>query len=332
MSALISFHHTTSLPQWLVSDLDGTLLTPRHTISRRTAEALSHAQRAGISIMIASGRSPRSIQKVIDLFNGVMVPDAVLCCNGALVYDPKTKVISHPLFLPLDQAVEIVQTLKSEIHAQSGHGKAGFSCEVVWIDDQGRYSNDTHFVCDGPWELQRKHSIYYDYTVVPGSMEEFLASLVTPEGKVRGGVVKLMALDRDKEASVLYESIPGVLKPPHAPAGAIALTYSGPFFVEMSACGVNKGLGLQTFCEGNGVPREKVVAFGDLLNDAEMLQYAGLGLCMRNGHEDVKKLSDRVVGTNAEDGVAGEVESWFDLLPSVAALAPSLGGTPFVED
>ncbi|KAF9562418.1 hypothetical protein EC968_005242 [Mortierella alpina] len=415
----ISFHKSSRLPRLIVTDLDGTLLTPQHTISRRSVDALLAAQRynsssahddcssgqhsdfeattiaaaaaaaaalaeaatiaapTSIQIMIASGRSPRSVQKVIDLFNGLMMPDTVLCCNGALSYNPKTRTISYPQFVALSQARLMVERLRAEIihhctprdlipikdlpedlkntaSLESGStslqsqerqenamkedamvpGRPGFACEVIWFEDglssngvDPVYAQDTSFVCDRIWEAQRKHTIYYNYTVVDDTMEQFLTSL---EG--RGGVVKLLALDRNRPAPALYESLPESLRATsvtNATATAstttttttgvnmtaaepqTTLTYSGNYFLEISAAGVNKGLGLQKYCEANQIAREDVVAFGDLLNDAEMLQFAGLGLCMGNGHEDMKKLADRVIGTNAEDGLAKEVESWF---------------------
>ncbi|KAF9122954.1 hypothetical protein BGW39_009388 [Mortierella sp. 14UC] len=319
--------------------------------------------------MIASGRSPRSIQKVIDLFGGAMTPDAVICCNGALNYNPRTKTISVPQFLPLDQAVQMVRTLRTQIRGfaakreevptksllnpdeyllqaqaqdhdtdqdltqQTLQGRPGFACEVIYFlnpftpspssqapppDWTPQYAQDTSFVCDKVWELERRHSIYYDYTAID-SMDDFITSLAG-----RGGIVKLMALDRNRTASAVYESLPDPLvhhsipvtttipiAPTENTRPPLTLTYSGPYFLEISAAGVNKGLGLSAYCAHNSIPREKVVAFGDLLNDAEMLQFAGLGLCMGNGHEDMKRLADRVIGTNAEDGLAREVESWF---------------------
>ncbi|KAF9147814.1 hypothetical protein BG015_010494 [Linnemannia schmuckeri] len=320
-----------------------------------------------MQIMIASGRSPRSIQKVIDLFGGLMLPDAVICCNGALNYNPRTKQISVPQFMPLDQALQMVQTLRTRIRAFSTPkelvpeksllnpdqyllqdqqnqvstitgttmaGRPGFACEVIYFlnpyspsseppeEWTPQYAQDTTFVCDKTWESQRKHSIYYDYTCID-SFESFISSLPG-----RGGIVKLMALDRNRTSSAVYESLPSSLTHPTststlitAPTTTITtteqqrpgltITYSGAYFLEISAAGVNKGLGLSAYCSLHGIAREDVVAFGDLLNDAEMLQFAGLGLCMGNGHEDMKRLADRVIGTNAEDGLAIEVESWF---------------------
>ncbi len=38
-----------------------------------------------------------------------------------------------------------------------------------------------------------------------------------------------------------------------------------------------------------GIARENVYAFGDGLNDTEMLSFVGTGVAMGNGHEEAKK-------------------------------------------
>jgi hydroxymethylpyrimidine pyrophosphatase-like HAD family hydrolase len=57
-----------------------------------------------------------------------------------------------------------------------------------------------------------------------------------------------------------------------------------------------------------GVPRRQVVAFGDGLNDREMLSWAGLGVAMGNADPATKSVADEVTASNDEDGVAVVVE------------------------
>jgi hypothetical protein len=45
-------------------------------------------------------------------------------------------------------------------------------------------------------------------------------------------------------------------------------------------------------------------AFGDNLNDLEMIQAAGLGVAMGNAHADLKRAARLVAPSNDEDGVA----------------------------
>lgn len=48
---------------------------------------------------------------------------------------------------------------------------------------------------------------------------------------------------------------------------------------------------------------DTLVCFGDGQNDIEMIRQADLGLCMQNGHPDLKKVADQMIGDVCEDGI-----------------------------
>ncbi len=50
---------------------------------------------------------------------------------------------------------------------------------------------------------------------------------------------------------------------------------------------VNKGIGVKFLLEKLGIKREEAIAFGDGMNDKEMLAYAGEGFAMGNAHPDL---------------------------------------------
>ena len=52
-----------------------------------------------------------------------------------------------------------------------------------------------------------------------------------------------------------------------------------------------------------GLTLDNVMAFGDSLNDIEMLSEAGFGVAMANGHPEVKKYADHLAPRQDEDGV-----------------------------
>ena len=49
-------------------------------------------------------------------------------------------------------------------------------------------------------------------------------------------------------------------------------------------------------------------AFGDGLNDLDMIEWAGTGFVMANGAKAMLEAADVIVPSNAEDGVAQTVE------------------------
>ncbi len=52
------------------------------------------------------------------------------------------------------------------------------------------------------------------------------------------------------------------------------------------------------------IPRKNIIAFGDEDNDLEMIEYAGTGVAMGNGIEELKNIADAITFSNEEDGIA----------------------------
>lgn len=65
----------------------------------------------------------------------------------------------------------------------------------------------------------------------------------------------------------------------------------------------SKARGIQKLAETLGFSMDDTMAFGDGLNDVQMLAAAGIGVCMGNGHEQAKTAADYVVGHVDEDGL-----------------------------
>ena len=64
----------------------------------------------------------------------------------------------------------------------------------------------------------------------------------------------------------------------------------------------------RALCERLGVEQRDVVAFGDGLNDHEMLIWAGHGVAMGNADDATKAIAAEVTASNDDDGVASVVE------------------------
>jgi hydroxymethylpyrimidine pyrophosphatase-like HAD family hydrolase len=93
----------------------------------------------------------------------------------------------------------------------------------------------------------------------------------------------------------------------------VEVTPSGlPGSVELTAPGVHKGSGLAWLCGRLDVDRADVVAFGDGLNDHEMLLWAGWGVAMGNAARITQELADEVTASNDDDGVAVVIERLLD--------------------
>lgn len=67
--------------------------------------------------------------------------------------------------------------------------------------------------------------------------------------------------------------------------------------------GGSKAVGIKYMLEKAGFLKENVIAFGDGLNDIEMLSYAGTGIAMGNAKDEVKKSADFVTDSVDDDGI-----------------------------
>ena len=74
--------------------------------------------------------------------------------------------------------------------------------------------------------------------------------------------------------------------------------------VDVLPKGVNKLTGCQKVLGDLGMGAEHAYAFGDGLNDMEMLQGLGTGIAMGNAHPRLKEVADRVAEAIQHDGLA----------------------------
>ena len=85
---------------------------------------------------------------------------------------------------------------------------------------------------------------------------------------------------------------------------------STPYFLEFLNKEVNKGTGVKLLADHLGVKQEEVMTFGDAENDLDMIVYAGMGVAMANGFEEVKEAANYITDSNEEDGVAKAIEKF----------------------
>ncbi len=88
------------------------------------------------------------------------------------------------------------------------------------------------------------------------------------------------------------------------------LAKSTPYFFEVINKESNKGLGLKALADYLNVDKDEIIAVGDAGNDLDMIEFAGLGVAMENGHSNVKEAANYITKSNNEDGVAEVVKKF----------------------
>ncbi|GHV50873.1 hydrolase [Spirochaetia bacterium] len=74
--------------------------------------------------------------------------------------------------------------------------------------------------------------------------------------------------------------------------------------------GESKAKGMKLMLEALGISRENSIAVGDSANDTEMIRYAGLGIAMGNGTDELKKIAGAITGDVEHGGVAQAIRQW----------------------
>lgn len=90
-------------------------------------------------------------------------------------------------------------------------------------------------------------------------------------------------------------------------ADRFAVVVSGKYWMDIMPPDANKGVALAHVQRYFGVPRENTMAFGDFLNDVELLQNAKYSFAMANSHPDLFQHANYTAAANFEDGVLRQI-------------------------
>lgn len=268
------------MPQLIASDVDGTLLTPMERISPRTLDVVSRVHDAEIPFVLVSGRPPRWIPPVAEAAN---IRGYAVCANGAVLYDIGTDQVLTVRGLDPVLLHDVADALRSALPgahlAAERVGSGAHDSAVPQFVSESAFRN--------PW----------------GDGE---SQYVTRAEVLGRKAIKLLVSDRRMTSDEMASAAREVL------SDAVDITYStNSGLIEISALSVTKATGLVEVAERTGVAPSKVIAFGDMPNDLEMLRWAGHGVAMANAHPEVLRSADEVTAPNSEDGVAQVLERWF---------------------
>lgn len=265
----------------IVLDLDGTLLTPDKKISPFTKATLLEAQKSGMQVILASGRPTSGMEKYATELELSCYGGWLISYNGAVVWDCHQKKVIYEKTLEKHEAKKILQHLEN-------------FAVLPLVDHQG--------------------ILYYEKEKnKPLKLKTGLFDVVTYEAN--GGnfipqeVANLVETVDFPIYKILTAGNPAYLK---AQANLLAepfkefchSVFTADFYFEFTAKNMDKAQALKVILEKIAASPEEVIAFGDGLNDASLLNLAGIGVAMENAVPQLKVLADVVTSSNEEDGVA----------------------------
>ena len=83
----------------------------------------------------------------------------------------------------------------------------------------------------------------------------------------------------------------------------LAVVVSGDSWIDIANASANKGAGIAAIQRKYQIKPEECMAFGDYLNDVELLKSCGESYCMENGHPRLKEIARYIAPSNNECGV-----------------------------
>jgi Cof subfamily protein (haloacid dehalogenase superfamily) len=263
----------------IATDLDGTLLNADHQVDPFTIATVRKLESDGLHFVIATGRHYCDVAGIRDLLG---ISPYLITSNGARIHAPDNTVIHADDLLPA-----IVQRLvQPEIAGEHGRVIVNLFADQAWLIDR-----------DAPDLLKFHQDSGFTYEVTD-----------------------LAGHDGTDIAKALYIGEPADLAQVAANLAqefgdALYVTYSLPDCLEVMTSNVSKGRALQIVLERLGVDASRCVAFGDNMNDIDLLETAGHPFMMNNANPDLITRLPNVprIGNNFEAGVAHHLRKLFSL-------------------
>lgn len=263
-------------------DLDGTLLNSDKLLTPRNRAALTAASDAGILIVPATGRFYRGMPEAIRALPFVRY---VITINGAQVFDAQTGESIYSAEIPTEEALAFFAYLDT--------------LPVIY----DCYVNGWGYITAS---MQGKAAEYISNIHSLQMVRELRSGVPELKAYLREGghcpqkmqvFTKNDVPYRDALLQTLTERFP-----------QFAISTSLPNNIEVNSRDADKGRALLGLAARLGLSRAQTMAFGDGLNDLAMIQAAGIGVAMANGHPKVKAVADMLAEDCDADGVARVVE------------------------
>lgn len=277
----------------IIFDLDGTLIphadTPlQPTLLDRVSYAIKYSR---IPVTLATGRAFSGVENVLEQFRKYeRNPIPLILYNGSVVMQPQ-QLESGDIILQPQLGERDVIDFKSVINYRmitSASAKevlrlvsacVGVSAFFYCIDPEARsigkatvsekvyfFSNSTNIIPNTDFNgIVVAPILTMDFE--SGTVVAILLEVVTPEAR-----------------AFLYQKLQKIT--------GISVTSSGSKYIELRPAGSSKAIGASVVVDKLGISAEHVLAVGDNDNDVELLEWAGISVCVQNASPAAQQASN----------------------------------------
>ncbi len=252
----------------VLSDVDGTLVTPTKELTDEAVRAVEHLKESNILFSVTSSRPPRGLAMLIDPLE-LTAPLGAF--NGGLIVDRDMNLI-HKLVIDEELVATIIEALAA----------SGLS---VWV-----YQGTHWYVLDldGPHVASESHAVQFH----PTKLKNF-------DG-IRHDVIKIAGVSDDPDVIAKGQSA--------LQGFDVSATTSQTYYLDVTNPRANKGFVVEFLAAHFSIDRSSVATIGDMTNDVAMFERAGFSIAMGNATDEVKSKASTSTRSNKDNGFAHAIE------------------------
>lgn len=255
----------------IVMDLDGTLLNEDGKVTQKTKEYLANLKKEGYVIAIATGRILKS---ALIATGGAKFTNYIVTDAGAAVYKMQNNNCK-------------------EVYAESISRKIAEEIISEFDDEKFKYID----LCSKDY-INRYATKYFSENKVVRIYADKDSILRNMDGTthISAGFWKN---DFVREYQKIFTK-----KYPELDIKIMQDSFDDVQWLELFNKGVEKYSGINKVAQIENIKNENIVAFGDGLNDIDMIEKCGIGVAMNNALLEVKEKANFITDkTNLEDGI-----------------------------
>ena len=261
----------------IACDMDGTLLDSQKRLPKDILSVIRALKARGVLFAVASGRQYDALRRDLE-----EIADEILfiCENGALVMQNERRLLIDPV--DPAQLPRILKTARNLPHVYP-----------VICGSEMAY-------------IERSASAYFKSETLPyypscTEVDDLM------EKSAETDVCKVAFFDEIDAQTGEYPALQSAL------GDDLAVILSGAHWVDVMKPGVHKGMAMRGLQKMLGITPQECMAFGDYLNDCELLEAVGESYAMENGLDEVKAVCKYIAPSNDENGVIRVIKERFSL-------------------
>lgn len=279
-------------------DLDGTLLNSKGFISEENKNAIEKAQKKGIEVILASGRSKDSIKNFATEINSNKY---LIAGNGALAYDIQKGKDIYDKSIKKKDVLKILKICEENSIFYSLHTKSTILTKSLNYSLLVYHSENLRKPEDKKTSINIVPNLY-DY-VKSNNREKYLKITIQDADKsIFNNIIRKLKQVKHIDVIDVEHSTKKMLKINDI---EMEMQY---YYTEITRKNINKWSAIKAISKEMGIKEKQIVAIGDNINDKEMIENAGIGMVMGNSALAAKGIGNITNKDHNSSGVAEAIE------------------------